>query len=182
MTPLPGDFLVTPTHGAGLDRVAGWLIRYGTDSPYNHAALYVGALDGYGKPQIVEAWPSGARLSDWDSYPNCVWSTDRLPAGLTPTDGQRTRIVSTAIGMLNTPYGWLDLIAISLAQKRTGRTVDGDEWWVRRIADTHTLICSQLIDQSYLLGGVHLFEDGRLPGLASPGDLGRLLTTGQGPG
>lgn len=173
--PLPGDFMVTPTHGSGLDRVAGWLIRYGTDSPYNHAALYVGELVGYSKPQIVEAWPSGAKLSDWDSYPNGVWSTGRLPSGLTPTGEQRTRIVAAGLSMVGIPYGWLDLIAITFAQRRLGRPVDGDEWWVRRIGDMRTAICSQIVDQSWLLGGVHLFEDGRLPGLISPGDLGRLL-------
>jgi uncharacterized protein YycO len=175
VTPLPGDFLVTPTYGNWRDRAAAWLIRYGTDSPVNHAALYVGAVDGYVVPQVVEAWPSGARLSAWNSHPDCTWSTGRLPEGLVPGDVQRERVVHAALGMVGVPYGWLDLVAITFAQKRLGQPVDGDEWWVRRIQSGRTLICSQLVDRAYLSGGVHLFDDGRPDGLVSPGDLWRLL-------
>lgn len=176
MTLLPGDYLVTPTHGNWRTRIAAFLIRYGTESPVNHSALYVGEVAGYDKPQIIEARPGGAGYADWDSYSDCTWSTSRLPLDLVPTDEQRILIAQAATGMVGTPYGWLDLVAIALAQRRLGRVVDGDEWWVRRIASSRTLICSQLVDRAYLEAGVHLFDDGRIPGLVSPGDLSRLLT------
>jgi hypothetical protein len=69
----------------------------------------------------------------------------------------------------------LDLLAVGLAQKRTGHVVTGREWWVKRLSDNGRLICSQAIDVEYLKAGIHLFTDGRLSGLVSPGDLDRLL-------
>src|SRR4051812_48189740 len=51
--PLPGDWFVTPTHADHLEALGGWLIRWGTNAPVNHAALYVG--DGH----LIEAAPSG---------------------------------------------------------------------------------------------------------------------------
>jgi hypothetical protein len=35
----------------------------------------------------------------------------------------------------------------------------------------HALICSQLVDRACELAGVHLFDDGRLSGQVTPGDL-----------
>jgi hypothetical protein len=43
------------------------------------------------------------------------------------------------------------------------------------IADSGHLICSQLVDLCYLRAGAHLFDDGRLPGDVTPGDLWKLL-------
>jgi hypothetical protein len=43
------------------------------------------------------------------------------------------------------------------------------------VADEGHLICSQLVDEAYLRAGVHLFDDGRLPGDVTPGDLWWLL-------
>lgn len=158
--PLPGEIGVVATkHGGLMDKFASWAIRWGTHSPVNHAFLYVGG------GQIIEA-VRHVQLSPWDSYPGTIWSGSM---GLDPV--LLSSIAADARGYLGESYNVLDILAIALAQSRLGHLVDGDEWWVKRLSDDHHLICSQLVDQAYLDRGVHLFNDGRLPGLVSPGDL-----------
>jgi hypothetical protein len=122
--PLPGDFLVTPTHADHIEALGGWLIRWGTDAPVNHAALYVG--DGH----LIEAAPSGVRRVKMRAggYPDAFWSTGRFD--LSPSE--RGAICGAAQVFVD-------------ARPKIG------------------------------FGGVHLFADGRIPGLVSPGDLWRLI-------
>jgi cell wall-associated NlpC family hydrolase len=131
---------------------------------------------------VIEAQPGGARSSPIDGYlgENTVWSNGY---GITDPDVQRPALVAAAETLVGTPYGWGDIVAIALAQKRLGkwRRIDADvpledqPWWVRRLARTDQLICSELVDQVYFLTGIHLFQDGRPRLAVSPGDLGRLL-------
>lgn len=170
----PGDWIVTRTSGPWWDRFAAWAIQWDCDSPVNHAARYVGPTSTYAEGAFIEARPGGMGYTSIHAYPDAIWSTGRLPARLTPTDAQREVIVARAEDLIGTPYGWLDILAIGLAQRRTGHVVTGREWWVRRIADDGTLICSQAIDVEDRAAGINLVP-GRLPGLVSPGDLYRLL-------
>jgi cell wall-associated NlpC family hydrolase len=163
VTPQIGDYGVVATYGNWHNRLAGWAIRFGTDSKVNHAFVYVGG------GQIVEAAPGGARINDVDAYDNITWSHSQ-PWAIT-----RHHIAHAARGMVGTPYGWLDIFAIALAQGRTGRLVNDRTWWVKRVQRTDRLICSQLVDLAYQQSGIHLFNDGRLPGLVSPGDLAQLI-------
>lgn len=168
MNPQPGDFGVTATGGT-----AAKVIRWATNSPVNHAFIYVGG--GY----IIEADPAGAKVNHLDAYPHASYSTGAIAL----TDVQRLTIVDSAHDMIGTPYGWLDIAAIGLAQRRTfglvhaHAPINDQPWWVRRIESLDTLICSQLVDLAYEHAGVHLFADGRIPGLVSPGDLYGLLQT-----
>jgi hypothetical protein len=156
----PGDFGVARTRG-----VIGWLIRWVTASPVNHA--FVCVAEG----QIVEARWRGAQAGHVRDYPQAIWSDDAVPV----TDAQRAAIAMAARSLTGRGYNFLDLVAIGLAQRRLGHEVTGREWWVQRLSTDNRLICSQLVDQAYLLAGVHLFADGRLPGLVSPGDLYALI-------
>lgn len=159
--PLPGDFGVVKTHGGKLlDRLAAEAICWGTNSPVDHAFVYVGG------GRIVEA-VRHVRYNTVDAYPGAIWSTGSVAL----TDAQRDTIFTAAETFVGLPYNILDIAAIALAQNRLGHLVDGDEWWVKRLSDPTHLICSQLVDQAYLQAGIHLFSDGRLPGLVSPGDL-----------
>lgn len=168
VTPLPGDFGVVATRGPLLDRLAAWAIRWGTDSPVNHAFIYTG--DG----RIVEA-VRHVQLGYTDEYDDIIWSTGRLPAELTPSTSQREEIVSSALGMCGDKYNVWDIVAIGLAQKRLGHTVNDRTWWAKRLNADGREICSQAVDKAYLAAGLHLFDDGRLAGLVSPGDLYKLL-------
>jgi hypothetical protein len=165
--PKPGDFFVTG--GGGL---AGAVVRWGSDSRWSHAGIYAG--DG----QVLEAMPSGARLTPVDTYlgEGTLWSTEEIDATT------RTLLSVAARSMVGIPYGWAEIIAVALGSKRLGKHVDTtlpmdqQPWWVRNLADTDCQICSQLVDYIHLLCGRHLFNDGRPFGLVSPGDLGGLIT------
>lgn len=158
MSPQPGDFGVTKVKGR-----SGWWIGLGEylmdgHDDYDHAfVLIAGNL-------IIEAQPGGAAFGKASDWPNAVYSS--LPL----TDQQRAGVVSAAHGMLGVPYGWLDYASLVLAHFhiRPG-------FVKRRVNDGSHLICSQLVDAAYLKAGVHLFDDGRLPGDVTPGDLGALL-------
>lgn len=187
----PGTVFVTPTYGNKLDRFIGAGIRFFTatqdeygrwhDAKVNHTGLYVG--DG----KLIEAAPGGVRLADWDSYgDDAVWAVDgmgtrqvdgSLSGPLPLTDEDRARIVAEAKKLLGTPYGFLDIVAIAFAQARMKHRIDPKKplhdqpWWVRRIEDRHTIICSQLVDLAHRNAGIRLFADGRIPGLVSPNDI-----------
>jgi len=150
--PVAGDYFLVRTSG-----LFGVLIRWATRSRWSHAGVYVG--DG----RIVESWTSGARISDVTSWPDAAWSHFDLD------EQQRQGIATAALSLVGTPYGWLDIAAISLGTFGITLGPIG-----RRISNDGTMICSQLVDSAYERAGVHLFNDGRLPGMVTPGDLGRL--------
>lgn len=169
--PLPGDFGLLTTrqkHTSFEDHIAEWAISWGTDSPAFHAFVCVGS------GQIVEA-VRHVQVSEASCYENITWCSGRLPANLVPSSEEREEICAVARSYVGEKYGILDIVAIALAQKRLGRTVDGDEWWVKRLSDEQNMkICSQLVAMCYQRAGITLVP-GRLPGLISPGDLYSLL-------
>lgn len=175
--PLLGDFLVVRGGGPSkMWNLCSWAIRWGTESPVSHAALFVGPVLGRGRPQIVEAQPAGARMVDWDIYPDAVWSTGHLAL----TEAQRNLIAMAGVRAVGTPYGMLDIAVIALAQKRLHHIVNPQlpdaqqPWWVRRIVEAPTAICSQLVVDCYRQAGVSL-DAGVDSALVSPGDLWRLI-------
>lgn len=159
--PLPGDFALTRISGITGRFVAAGQALIGDASPVQHAFVYVG--DG----QIVQAMPSGAELIRLEeASPVVQWSTGHFD--LTPE--QRALVSAHAIWLVGTPYSFLDYASIALAHYRIRPA------WVRDfVADTGHMICSQLVDEVYLRAGVHLFDDGRLPGDVTPGDLWKLI-------
>lgn len=164
--PQPGDFGCVPTYGDWKSRLVAEAIQWDTDSTKNHAFLYLG--DGL----IIEAEGGGAVVRRQHYRDDLIlWSTGAFNL----SDGQRGRIVNAGRDLNGTQYGWLDIVAIALASKHLGGHVDSTTWWARRVSDHRTLICSQLVDYAYHLGGLELFSDGRLDGLVSPGDLERLV-------
>ena len=176
----PGDWAVVsngPQESTLMGSFTSTAIQWATASRFNHAVICVGP------GEVVEAQPGGARRSTWNGYlgTNAVWSGGY---GLTNPALQRPALAAAALSLVGTPYGWGDIIAIGLAQQKLQKSrmhIDAlvpmgkQPWWVRRLASKRTDICSQLVDACNLLCGIHLYDDGRPPGLVSPGDLGRLL-------
>jgi uncharacterized protein YycO len=168
VTPLVGDFgLVHRANGKWLDRIAQDAIEWGTDSSYCHAFVYVG------NGQLVEA-VRHVQVAPVTNYQDIVWSTGKLGPDHTPTQVQRQAIARAAMSFVGESYNIVDILAIALAQARLGHVVEGDEWWVKRLSDDHMQICSQLVVNAWRLGGIDL-APGKLSGLVSPGDLGKLL-------
>lgn len=150
-----GAFGVTATTGW-----KAWVIRAVTRSTVNHAFIYVG------NGEIVEANPSGAAWASVDKYPHAIWSHTAL------TTQQRHAIANAADTLVGTPYSWVDDACIGLA--------DLFGWHVpepvrHRLNRRDRLMCSQLVDRAYTKAGVHLWNDGRLEGDVSPGDLLHLI-------
>lgn len=188
VTPGLGDYFVTRTSGPLLDRIAAWFIRWWTarknaqrvwkSSDVNHAGTFIGPTAEYPEGAIVEA-VRRVRFNSVNAYPDAIWSTGRLPAHLTPSIEQRQRIVESAKWMVGDHYNTVDLLAVGLAQPRAKHVVNSDTWWAKRLNHDGREICSQAVDQQYLDAGIHLLDDGRLPGLCAPQDLeGILLPVG----
>lgn len=171
MPPL-GSYFVVRTPGW-----VGWCIRIATRSQVNHAGVVVTG-------GIVEAWGKGARLRPFPAFePGTVAYNDLEPL----SEGQRLTIEAAALALVGTPYSYLDIVAIALGVVFWGRG-DGPSrkplpppllWFARRVESRHELICSQLVDRAYLAAGVHMWDDGRLSGQVTPGDL--LLRLAQHP-
>ena len=153
--PMAGDFAVVRTHG--------WqaaVIRWATRSKFNHAFIV-----WYGE-EIIEAQPGGARLvanhyAAKDVRYSCIENLKM---------GERIEICNQAKQLVGVPYGWLDILSIGLLQYGIKPKFIRD-----RVEHSNNLICSQLVDFAYLLGGVHLYDDGRLPMDVTPGDLAHLI-------
>lgn len=177
---MPGDVALVRSLG-----ICGDLIRVGDAikcarlglayEPFSHAAIYVGG----GK--CVEAWPRGARLRDVSAYKHVSWrrpqwraARDAYAGGCVTSHRSRQLAASAAVRLLGTPYSWLDIAALTLAdlgwnvQQRDGTLTRVG----RRIASNKTLVCSALVVLAWARAGVTLLP-GRLPGEVTPGDLAR---------
>jgi uncharacterized protein YycO len=157
--PRPGDFGVTKVPGQ-----AGWWIGLGErlmdgHNKFDHAFLVIDDA------QLIEAQPGGAAISPLSEWSHASFSAMDL------TDEQRAAICAAGKSMRGVPYGWLDYASLILAHFRIRAG-----FVKRRVNDGSHMICSQLVDAAYFKAGVHLFDDGRLPGDVTPGDLGTLLS------
>jgi hypothetical protein len=153
----PGDLFVVRTTG-----LPARVIRWFTRSHFNHAGVIVDDVGG-----TVEAKPSGAVRGNLADY-----SADEVLTGAPRplTVSERSRVVVMAVGLLGTPYGWLDIV--SLALLRFGvrlRPV------LARVARYDRLTCGELADLAYRRAGIQLFTDSRPSFDVTPGDLAGLL-------
>jgi cell wall-associated NlpC family hydrolase len=192
----PGESEGPPVGSFVLTQIDGWTGRWVSaaqafvrgGSQWTHAALVVG--NGY----MVEAQPGGAVLSplsrldgrpvlasddpirlhlDQTIFPGDLGARERHEARL------RKAVADAAMSLVGTPYSFLDYVA--LAAWEAGIRIGGP---LRRyVEDSGHLICSALVDEAYQRAGIRLFEDGRLSGDVTPGDLDRWVQVARwGPG
>ncbi len=163
-TSKPGRIGLTQIHGdlgKGI-RFGQWLNGSGFED-YEHALMDLG--DG----TLIQAEPGkeGAQIRPLDMYtPEEVYWCDNI---------YQTVDATTALGIANyarqmqgIPYSFLDYDALFC--HRLHIPVPGLRSY---IASTHHMICSQLVDRAYNLGGVELFQN-RWDGYVTPGDLYKL--------
>lgn len=158
----PGRIGLTQIHGKvgfGI-RVGQFLYGSGFEN-FEHAYIDLG--DG----TLIEAEPGGARirlLSEYD--PANVYWCDNIYAK-TNTIIQQD-IADVARRFEGVPYSFLDYDA--LVAHRFGLDTD---WLKHYIESSGHMICSQLVDRAYTMGGYTIFTDGRWDGFVTPGDLYR---------
>src|SRR5882757_2313650 len=122
------------------------------------------AEPGHG-PWAVQAMPDGAEeieltADHWTSAYRYV-----LPAYDFVQD-QAGRVAEAARSLIDTPYSFLDYVALS------AHAFGGNRGYVplpersmleRYVSSTHHMICSQLADECLRRADFHVFSDGRLP-------------------
>ena len=166
MSPNLGDFAVVHVTGT-----VGWFIRFGQwingngFSDFEHAFVYVG------NNKIVEAEPGGAKLNDLSRYDG-----RRIAWYSAPID-KREDIAYHARLLIGVKYSFLDYLSIALLRLKIFAPRYGWVAYLLRdyVASTGHLICSQLVDASYLNAGASLFADGRFTGDVTPANLYKLI-------
>ncbi len=132
--------------------------------PVNHAGVCFGG-------GTIEAKMRGAVTGR--EHTGALYGTRLLAEMERQRPGVGADVAAAALKLLGTPYGFVDIAALGLADLGLRQR------WLERVVDRqHALICSQLVDQACLNAGVHLFTDGRMPGRVDPGDLQRLILAG----
>lgn len=134
-------------------------VCWGSRSKAYHAVLYIG------NGEMVQAEPKGATIDPCHPA-RYVWST--MP--LTPRE--RAAICAAGCSYEGKRYNWLDDLALGLA-RRFGWRLPG--FVLRHVESDRTMQCAQLVDAAYRAAGVRLFDDGRVPGAVTPGDLYDLI-------
>jgi hypothetical protein len=170
-TPRPGDLYLTAFGGlTGAGIRLGQLLT-GDASRYTHAGV---VLD---RGEVLSAQPAGARVDPVGSI-----LKDRPLAFLPVPDWAQDRrdlIVASARSFEGHTYGFASYLWLALA-----RVGVRPEWLRRVVASDRTLICSALADRVWSLAGIALFDDGRMWGEVTPGDLAHAGVTvhiGTGP-
>lgn len=131
----------------------------GDASRYTHC--YVVLDDG----TVMAGQPGGAHKDNLSLY-----ASQAAYLQMDLTDEQRQNIVTIAKSLEGTPYGWFNYLAIGLARFNIK-----PKWLLKYIASNKTMICSQFADVVYERAGIQLFNDGRLEGLVTPGDLANWI-------
>ncbi|MCQ4079860.1 hypothetical protein NGB36_04445 [Streptomyces sp. RB6PN25] len=162
--PVPGDIGLTQIPGP-----VGKFIEFGQWINGNGFKNYEHAFLVLPDEQLIEAEPGGARIAPLSEYEqrNVVYV---CPATL--TENQREAICAAAHRYVGVPYSFADYLAIAV--HRFHIPAPGLR---RYVASSRHMICSQLVDRTYLDGGVHLFADGRWPGYVTPLALYDLLAS-----
>lgn len=169
-TPQPGDI--------GLRKFAGPLgpvitalqgLVAGDWSRFSHAFVVVN------DHQIVQAGGHGVQ---WAPMPK-PGEVQPLAWLRFPDWGDRQAALDEAYRLLGTPYSYASYLWIGLAKLGIR-----PKWLRNEIASDHRLICSAFADRVWMAGGVNAFDDGRLLGAVTPGDLayvGTVINVAAGP-
>ena len=155
MTPQPGDYGVQRTRG-----FAALAIKVATRSKFSHA--FVVDYDG----NVIEATPKGVKRNPLGVARDAIYSTDVIDQSA----DERRQTIANAAALIDTLYGWLDILSIGLLQYGIKPKIVRD-----RVARLDRLICSQLCDLACLRAGVHLFNDDRLAQDVTPGDMAKRI-------
>src|SRR5688500_12164509 len=162
--PKPGDIFLTRITGP-----VGWLVWLGQAlngdvSKWTHAGIVLD--DG----TVFEAQPGGAQIRPLYTDREVKYISRPLDQFLDHEVIRRSivRIAREHVGIGYNVGTYFYLAAYRLRLPLLTKLLR------KRVSNDKRLICSQAVDHVYLLAGVHLFDDGRLPYDVTPGDIARL--------
>lgn len=153
----------------------GWSIRLLTRSRVNHAGICVG------DNRTVEAQRNGAVARVEHSLGRDVmFGLDLYERIEGQAPGRCQRIAEEALKLRGTPYNFGTLVALAWVSARhdpskPAAVPEKPNWLERKVMNDNELICSQLADLACMRARVHLFDDGRLPGSVTPGDIEMVM-------
>jgi hypothetical protein len=158
-----GDFGVVAIPGrmGKLIRIGQWLNGDGYND-YEHAF-------------VVDKWIGGGQVIEGPSVRR--WRQQRSPPIRTPRyyscpEESREAVADAAVSLIGRRYSWADYLALAAVRFHLDTIAHPLRQYVE---SSGRLICSQLVDYAYQLAGVQLFDDGRIPGDVTPGDLYGLI-------
>lgn len=166
----PGDFFCVqggPATGPLIEFLERRDGDSGLASLFQHAGIVTAVGRGADGMQvtIMEARSRGAVEVPYHYRQHLIlWSTGTL------APAHRDQIVAAARGFQGVGYGWLDYLALTAHHYHL--PAPGLKSY---IGSTRRLICSQLVDKAWELGGDHIYDDGRWPGYVKPADLAAVL-------
>lgn len=193
-SPPPGSFFLRHPGGLGGRCIAAAQAFVRGGSYWTHAGL---VLDRH---EVIEAQPGGAKIRPLDSIldgrPTLISDepvrrqVTQFGSGLSyPLQVDhyealaRACVVERARDLEGTPYSFLDYLALGVAEwahVHRGRVATAVADALRGYVESSGhLICSALVDRAYSNAGIHLFDDGRLPGDVTPQDLAEYADGGR---
>lgn len=115
---------------------------------------------------VIEAEPGGAIITPLAAYTETYRSQYTVYTDLTLTSKQEEDSIAAAWKLKGIPYNYITYEVLAL--KRFGiSSLEID----RKLSNKNFMMCSQLDDEAYNRGGVHLYQDRRLPQNVIPSDL-----------
>lgn len=167
--PQPGMFFLTQIGGFTGRWVAAAQAFVRGGSMWTHAGLVLD--NGW----VIQAEPGGSRLVKIDTLLDgrtILFSDAPIQRWMeTHPDVDeawiRHHVAQVGRCLVGFPYSFLDYLALALAEWK----VPGWQLVRRRVETSKHMICSALVDRAYSYAGINLYDDGRLPGDVTPGDL-----------
>ena len=169
----PGSFFLTSIVGPVGFAIGVGQALAGAPSRYSHAGLILDA-DG----TVLEAEPGGARIANISEYAGrgllvCDGPVESLTA---PPEWRGdevayrrymgAKVANEARKLVGVGYSFVDYLALAALHLHLP-----SKWIRQRVESSRHLICSALVDRVYMNAGLHLYDDGRLPGDVMPADL-----------
>lgn len=155
----------------------GFWVRKGQNIVESRKTHYTHAFLVLDNNEVIEAEPGGAKITPLSHYltGDVLFSDAPIQEYLASPvtwlypeteESVRERVVDIGRGLKDTPYNYLDYLAIGLEHFGVRPKLV-----LNRVRRQDRLICSQLVDFVYNMAGIHLFNDGRVPQDVTPADL-----------
>lgn len=161
-TPPPGTIGLTYSYGSAAFRATIGQALTNETASYGYSHAFVVLSDR----EIIEPWPSGARIANIRDYEDEYVAYCFLR---NLDDRQRVALAAAALSLDGVKHGLGDYLALAL--HRYGWHADRAQ---RRMADTRRLLPAQFVAETYRRGGIELTPD-LYPGDVTLADLGSIL-------